>query len=777
MTSQKATITGYLIFVLLMITSTTYSQKNIHSIIPEPVSYVSGKGHFILNGETTIQMSSSSKELSKLADYLNERLLITKVSVKNNPSVNSASGNVILLDLNNTDKVGEEGYLLTVNKKLITVRANTGKGIFYGIQTLIQLLPPEIETISTQNTVKKWEVPVCTILDYPRFQYRGMHLDVGRHLFPVEFIKKYIDLLAAYKINNFHWHLTEDQGWRLEIKKYPLLTEIGAWRKSSPIGRNVSDDNQAYGGFYTQAEAREIVAYAARRYVNVIPEIEMPGHAMAALAAYPQLSCTGGPFEVYTKWGVTDDIFCAGKEETFLFLEDVLNEVMNIFPSKYIHIGGDEAPKTRWESCSLCQKRMQDEHLKNAHELQNYFITRIEKFLNSNGRQIIGWDEILEGGLAPGATVMSWRGTDGGIAAAKLKHDVIMTPGSHCYFDHYQGNPATEPLAIGGFNTLQNVYSFEPVPGELTSEESKYIIGSQGNVWTEYMLNSSQVEYMAFPRALALAEVNWSARSNRNWDNFSSKMNKHFERLEKMQVNFSKSSNDILISTAIDPETNQTKVLLECSNKSGQIFYSIGNTSFKKYKKPFLVNKTSVVKAFLKLNKKPVGNETERIIYVHDGFGKTPVMNTQYNYKYAASGPFTLTDGLRAHPRSLKSDWLGFLGNNAEFIIDLGLQLEIKNINIGFLHNPSNWIYLPTGVEIELSTDGITYEPANGMRPELLTMREPITVDYTMVQINSTARYIKITAKNRGICPDDQPGSGNKAWLFMDEVMINSLAE
>jgi len=775
--SINSNLRYFLATALLLSLTFSYGQKSRHNIIPNPVNYEAGKGYFKVTASTMIVISPNSKELSKIADLLNEKLRIERNTSNSNSKTTSQRHNTITLKLSASNELGNEGYKLMVDKKAITITANTGKGVFYGVQTLLQLLPAEIEEADPTGGPTKWKVPACSIVDYPRFEYRGMHLDVCRHLFPVDFIKKYIDLLATYKINNFHWHLTDDQGWRLEIKKYPLLTEIGSQRSSTPIGRNTRDDNTAYGGFYTQAEAIEIVDYAAKRYVNIIPEIEMPGHAVAALASYPALSCTGGPFEVLTKWGVSENIFCAGNENVYNFLEDVLSEVMDIFPSRYIHIGGDEAPKTRWEACPLCQQKIRDESLKDAQELQSYFIRRIEKFLNQNGRQIIGWDEILEGGLAPGATVMSWRGTEGGITAARMGHDVIMTPGTPCYFDHYQGPPAAEPLAIGGYNPLISVYNFEPIPPELDSIEASHILGSQGNLWTEYIPTSEQLEYMAFPRALALAEVNWSSRENRNWGDFSTRLNHHFDRLRKRNVNFSESSYNVDISTVYDSSSNEWLVKLSTDIPDARIRYSAESKENsdlnEKYHQPFLLTETANIKAELEINGERSGKTSERTVYIHDGFGKMPLLNTQYNYRYSAKGPSTLTDGQRASPLALHADWLGFLGNDADLVIDLGKEIEIRNINIGYLFNPANWIFLPTETTITLSTDGINYTPAEGMRPDLLTMREPVTINYTQVQINTVARYIRIVAKNRGICPQDHPGNGNKAWLFLDEVLIN----
>jgi hexosaminidase len=368
-----------------------------------------------------------------------------------------------------------------------------------------------------------------------------MHLDVCRHFFPVSFVKKYIDLLAIHKMNYFHWHLTEDQGWRIEIKKYPLLTQTGAWRSGSMIGKYSDQkyDSVRYGGFYTQDEIRDIVKYASERHITVIPEIEMPGHALAALAAYPQFSCKGGPFEVARGWGVFDDVYCT-REETFRFLFNVLDEVIELFPGPYIHIGGDECPKTRWKSCDSCQSRMREEGIKDEHELQSWFIQRIERYVNEKGKKIIGWDEILEGGLAPNATVMSWRGTEGGIMAANQNHNVVMTPGTHCYFDHYQGNPEKEPLAIGGFTNLEKVFSFNPLPAGLPADKAEYILGAQANVWTEYILTESHIEYMVLPRMTALSQVLWSGDKKGSFENFEKGIYLFMEALKKQGYNYRK---------------------------------------------------------------------------------------------------------------------------------------------------------------------------------------------------------------------------------------------
>ncbi len=515
------------------------------NLVPLPEKVEQYAGNFILGPETKILYAAGNEELQSIALFLSEligpatgyalEVSETDMGKRSNYSI------TLLLDPETIEH--DEGYSLSVESKSVLITGRAPAGVFYGIQTLRQLLPEQVEMENTVEGVE-WIAPCVEILDKPRFPYRGLHLDVGRHFFPASFIKRYIDLMALHKMNYFHWHLTEDQGWRIEINKYPKLTEVGAYRDETLVGharqRPQEYDGERYGGFYTQEEIKEVVEYAAQHYITVIPEIEMPGHSQAALAAYPELGCTGGPYEVATRWGVYGEVFCAGNEQTFEFLENVLLEVIELFPGQYIHIGGDECPKVRWEECEKCQARIKEEGLADEHELQSYFIRRIEEFLIAHDRKLIGWDEILEGGLAPEATVMSWRGTEGGIAAAKEHHDVIMTPTSHCYLDYYQGDRETEPLAIGGYLSLDTVYSYEPVPEGLTEEEAKFILGTQGNVWTEYMETPEHVEYMVYPRACALAEIGWTPKRNKNFENFLDRMEGHYKRLQTMNVNIRK---------------------------------------------------------------------------------------------------------------------------------------------------------------------------------------------------------------------------------------------
>ncbi|AEI50237.1 Beta-N-acetylhexosaminidase [Runella slithyformis DSM 19594] len=528
----------FLFSFLFWAISPVFSQ-NFYPILPKPLVLEPKEGTFILPPNPVIAVAGTDPVLRRLAEELAHRIGTaagkdTKVFAGNfrvRDGINFVTGK--------DAKLGEEGYLLEITPKRIVITAEQPKGFFYGLQSLLQLMPAEIYgSVRAENI--PWSIPCCYIEDRPRYAYRGLMLDVGRHLYPVSFIKKFIELIALHKMNVFHWHLTDDQGWRIEIKKYPKLTQIGSQRKETMWG-HYSDqkyDGKPYGGFYTQEEIREVVNFAREHFVTVIPEIEMPGHASAALAAYPEFGNNPDKlYQVGTKWGVHEDVF-APREETFRFLEDILTEVIDLFPGQYIHIGGDECPKNQWKESRFCQELIRKEGLRDEYGLQSYFIRRIDRFITSKGRKIIGWDEILEGGISPNATIMSWQGTEGGIAAAKQHHEAIMTPGNFCYLDHYQADANTQPIAIGGLTTLEEAYSYNPTPAELTPEEAKHILGVQGNVWTEYMPSSEYVEYMTFPRAIALAEVGWTLPSHKNIDDFKKRLNIHKKRLEYWNVNY-----------------------------------------------------------------------------------------------------------------------------------------------------------------------------------------------------------------------------------------------
>lgn len=610
---KKSFLTLSIIFLMLTsISAKTAVTSNSYKIVPFPQQLIPSKGSFTINKNTVVVIDKNNKEEVLNANYFVEQLKnSTGISLQIAYKAQKKSG---VIRFKTNKNIAKEGYALKITTKTIDVEASTATGCFYAIQTMFQLMPAQIYS-NDLIPIAKINIPCADINDEPRFQYRGVHLDVGRHFFPVSFLKKYIDALAIHKINNFHWHLTEDQGWRIEIKKYPKLTEIGSVRERTLIGhyREFTPqrfDSIPYGGFYTQQQAREIVAYAAARHINVIPEIEIPGHAMAALAAYPELSCRQKPIKVADKWGIFEDVFCT-RDTVFHFLENVLTEIVDIFPSQYIHIGGDECPKARWKECPDCQARIKELGLTNEHELQSYFIQRMEKFLNSKGRKIIGWDEILEGGLAPNATVMSWRGTKGGIQAAKEHHDVIMTPGTHCYFDHYQFNPEFEPTAIGGYTPLNKVYEYEPIPQELTADERKYILGTQANVWSEYLATEKKVEYMAFPRVSAISEVQWTQPENKNLNRFMSYIPTEFERYKALKIQPAEVYYNIGYQ-AKSIGVDSLEISLSTDNTSGEIYYSLDGSTpdqkAKKYSEPIIITTKTIVKAQAFEKNKEIGN-------------------------------------------------------------------------------------------------------------------------------------------------------------------------
>ena len=527
----------FLLVVALSVHGSAQNPQQTLSIVPRPAQVRLQSGHFALSKSTVIVADQSNDRATAVASSLAGRLrAATGYPLKMKDVKGAPKSDAIVLALGADASFAREGYQIDVSTSRVRLTASEWPGLLYAAESFLQMLPPEAYC-SEPKTRVSWRVPCAVVKDAPRFTWRGMHLDVSRHFFPKEFIYTYIDMLAMHKLNVFHWHLVDDQGWRLEIKKYPRLTEVGAWRVDREDqwwnARQAQQEGEkaTYGGFYTQDDVRSIVAYAASKNITVVPEIEMPAHVTSALAAYPQFSCTGGPFTVPPGgvWPLTD-IYCAGNDSTFIFLEEVLAEVIDLFPSTYIHIGGDEATKTEWEECDKCQDRIDAEGLADEAELQSYFVRRIEKYLISKGRRLIGWDEILEGGLAPEATVMSWRGVAGGIEAARSGHDAVMTPTSYCYFDYYQGRQDLEPLAIGGYVPLSMVYSYEPVPESLTQEEAKHILGAQANLWTEFIPTPEHAQYMTLPRMAAIAEVAWSPKEGKEWTDFARRIGQQIRR-------------------------------------------------------------------------------------------------------------------------------------------------------------------------------------------------------------------------------------------------------
>jgi len=757
----------------------------ILNVVPKPVKTKILQGSFEFRKSLEIACPSGNHELIQVA-----RLFADRVHNAGGPSLeisgqtNDSKKKPGIILAVSEGQLPAEGYHLSVKPDHILITGGSSAGVFYGIQTLLQLMPPEVFGDGTKAGNVKWVIPCVDIKDQPRYAYRGMHLDVSRHFFPKEFVKRYIDMLSMYKLNTFHWHLTDDNGWRIEIKKYPKLMQIGAWHvdhEDLPWTERPAQkpgERANYGGYYTQDEIKEIVAYAKERYVTIIPEIEMPAHSVEVLAAYPQLSCTGGPFTVPpgTYWP-NSDILCAGNDSTFTFIQDVLSEVIDLFPSQYIHIGGDEADKTQWKACPKCQARIKAEGLKDEKELQSYFIKRIEKFLVSKNRKMLGWDEILEGGLAPEATVMSWRGVDGGISAAKLGHDVVMTPTSFCYFDYYQANPKTEPKAIGGMTTLKKVYSFEPTPKELTRDQAKHILGAQANLWSEYIPTTSHAEHMLMPRMLALAEVVWTPKSMKDWKDFRARITGQFKILENMHVNYSKGSFKVSVSTSFDRKLNSLQCNLESEQPDYPIHYTLdGNNPVPQspvYSGPFPINNNCYIKAGIFIDDKAEDSFTESPVIYHHAIGKKIKYLQPYSYRYTGGGEDALINGLRGSSDHRDGCWQGFLGNDMEVVIDLGKTEPIRSVNLTFLQNSASWIFLPDSVIYSLSSNGKKYHSINENGNKVTKKTDhPIIQEFSQIFPETPARFIRIRAKNAGVCPPWHEGAGQACWMFADEIVV-----
>ena len=718
--------TFLLIWLLFACSEPKIQQVNL---IPKPQSITLNEGLFLLGTGTGINVDSAFLVDAK---YLKN---LIKLPLK---------GNTNSIILKQREGLAEEEFFMNISVKELKIEATTSAGIMRGIQTLRQLLP-----ITNGRIVTK--IPCLKIHDFPRFSWRGMLLDCCRHFMKKEFVMRYIDLLAYHKMNVLHWHLTEDQGWRIEIDKYPRLTEVGSFRTEK--------DGSKYGGFYTKEEIKEILAYAKKRHITVVPEIEFPGHSAAAIASYPHLSCTGDSIKVGTEWGVYKDIYCAGNDTVFGFMEDVLTEVMELFPSKYIHIGGDEAPKYRWENCRKCQQRIKEEKLYDEHELQSYFITRIEKFLNENGRQLIGWDEILEGGLAPSATVQSWRGEEGGIAAAKSGHDAIMSPTSHCYFDY--GLDATD---------LKEVYHYEPIPAELTLEETKHILGGECNMWSE-RAPQELVDSKVFPRILAMSEVLWSA-SEKDYENFYSRVQKHYTKLDALGVNYGFES--VPITSTVVFNADSFSVSLFKGSPGINLEYNLNNGAWQDYTTPFGVNATTTLHARAFKNEKPYGDLEQELIK-HIGTGKKVQYTIPYNRHYKGTGDYNLTDGLLGSIENFRDGYYqGFSGTDMEVIIDLDKIITFSEIKTTFFQYYLSWIVLPTSVSYSVSDDGENFNKIETIENEVSLMQEgKFKHDFVWEAKKRRGRYIKVSAKNVGKLPEKHPAAGSDAWIFIDEIIIN----
>ena len=717
-----------LICILFACSNTEIKEVNL---IPKPQSITVNEGVFSLGFSTGLITDSAFIDE---ANYLKELLNLSFKGKKN------------IIRLSQIEGLKDEEYQLEITKEQLNLSASSNVGLMRGIQTLRQLLPAGYED---KGVVAK--IPCLIIHDFPRFSWRGMLLDCCRHFMDKEFVMRYIDLLAYHKMNILHWHLTEDQGWRIEIEKYPKLTEIGAWRTEK--------NGEKYGGFYTKEDIKEILAYAKTRHITVVPEIEFPGHSVAAIASYPYLSCTGASINVGTEWGVYKDIYCAGNDTVFAFMEGVLTEVMELFPSKYIHIGGDEAPKYRWEHCRKCQQRITEEGLHDAHELQSYFITRIEKFFNENGRQLIGWDEILEGGLAPSATVQSWRGEDGGIAAAKSGHDAIMSPTSHCYFDY--DLDATD---------LKEVYHYEPIPAELTAKEAKHILGGECNMWSE-RAPQELVDSKVFPRILAMSEVLWSS-SEKDYNNFYSRVQKHYPKLDALGVTYGFES--VPITSTVVFNADSFAISLFKGSPDMHLEYQLNNGYWQAYTTPFGVNSTSTLKARGFKNEKPYG-EFEQELIKHKASGKKVTYTIPYSRNYKGTGDNNLTDGLLGSTENFRDGYYqGFSGTDMEVMIDLGQNTTFSNIETTFFQYYLSWIVLPTSVSYSISDDGENFKEITNIPNKIPLMKDgKFKHIFSFENETIKAKYIKISAKTVGKLPQEHPAAGSDAWIFVDEIIIN----
>ena len=753
---------------------------NNTSIVPKPTKMVPGIGNTDVALIEKILVSTNDESEIKIARMIQK--LLSPVKDLSIEMSQSKTPNSIFVVLNDESDLTNEGYSLAIGDgNTIELRASSYSGLFYGYQSLRQLCGPELEI---GNIPKTSFIPNVDILDAPTFGYRGMHLDVSRHFFDIDFIKTYIDMIALHKMNVFHWHLTDDNGWRIEIDRYPLLAERSAWRvdrtnepwkEQSPVN---GKEKATYGGYYTKEEIREVVEYAASKNIVVIPEIEMPGHTSEVFAAYPELSCKGSliPVNPGSYWPNVD-IFCAGKDEVFEFLENVLDEVMELFPGPYIHIGGDEADKLHWRTCQKCQKRIQNEGLADEHELQSWFIKRIEKFIISNDKKLLGWDEILEGGLAKTATVMSWRGMKGGIESAKAGHDVIMCPTSHCYFDYYQANPETSPAAFGGYTTLKKVYSFNPIPNELSDPEKKRILGGQGNLWTEYVQTPKRAQYRVLPRMSALSEVLWSGPGSNTYDDFYHRLNSLEDRFDVLGWNYAPGS--YIVSINVDPSSNnqEHRITLSSEKPGETIRFTLDGSEptneSKLYGSPIVINGRTMIKAALFINNEQKGKTSEKIVHFSKAIGKRVKYNTIYKARYSGSGPLTLVDGLTGSIAHNDNYWQGWQKENMDVTIDLLNVEKISKVSIGFLESHGSWIFLPTLAIVSFSNDGESFNQKVEIKiDDGIRSGSANRIELESQDLNLSARFIRVEAVNRGVCPDWHPGAGGKTWIFSDEIVI-----
>ena len=765
--------------VLLCLTACHTLQKEVVftendlTIIPQPQSMVLGKGYFQFTQETIFVIAPAL--MPARLPFLNQferasgfKFAIQKAAILTNS---------VVID---TDKsLPKEGYTLEVTPQQISIKAADYNGALYALQTLRQLLPNEVE--STKLVKRDWLVPAVTITDAPQYQWRGLMLDVSRHFFPKEYILKTLDRMAMLKLNTFHFHLVDNEGWRIEIKKYPKLTEVGAWRvdqedklwdertpNTANAFANPTTAPKKYGGFYTQEDIKEIVAYASARGITVIPEIEMPAHAMSAIAAYPELSCHKRPIGVPSGavWPITD-IYCAGQEETFDFIEEVLTEVLALFPSQYIHIGGDEATHTEWEHCPKCQLRMKEHQLKNVHQLQSYFIKRIDDFLTSKGRTLVGWDEIMDGGLAKNAVVMNWRGIEVGKKALAQGNPIVLT--SDCYIDNYQGLPDYEPQANGGYLPLKKLYNYNLEKEALAdaSVEKNKVLGTQANLWAEHVGSTEHSEYMLFPRLLALAEISWTNDKLKDWDSFMRRTQHFMQRMDVMGIHYARSVYQVV--PTVENKEGNIYLKLECEVPNADIRYALGDTPIEKgekYTAPIAIKATTTYKAAV-FSANATNTITSGQITFHKAIGKPVSYSPLYHKSYQGQGEGTLTNVIRGTKNFHDGQWLGWLGDDVTLTLDLGETTQVSEVRIGAMDAQSSGIYFPERLTVALSADGKNYREVAAQEEPCTIKGKPSLKDFVLKFAPQSTRYLQIQLKNV-----KTPPKGGDAWLFIDEILV-----
>jgi len=730
-----------LIIISLSLFACRHKEKEHSTIIPQVQEIQHSASYFDLSNfqiyadeNSFVTAELLSLELEKI-DYKLDSILSFQEPIEAK-SIN------LLIDTSLNDN--SEYYELRIKKDFILIKGASHEGLIHGIYSLLQLIP-------RSSGIDDSKLACLSIKDYPKFKWRGMLLDCCRHFMDVDFVKRYIDLLAYHKMNVLHWHLTEDQGWRIEIQQYPKLTEIGAWRTEK--------DGSIYGGFYTHEQIKEVIAYASQRGITVIPEIELPGHSLAALAAYPEYSCTGGPFEVERDWGVFKDIYCAGNDSTFTFLENILDEVIKLFPSEYIHIGGDEAPKFRWENCAKCQKRIATEGLHDEHELQSYFIQRIENYINSKGKKLIGWDEILEGGLAKGATVQSWRGFEGAAEAAKTGHDAIVSPTSHAYFDY--GLEVTD---------LEKVYAFNPIPEGLTDEEAEHIIGGECNMWTERAAQNT-IDSKVFPRILAMSEVLWTYSAARNYDAFYDRVQNHYKRLDQLGVEYGLETTPVHFNS--EYKDGKFSITLKPGTKDLDIHYQINESEVFQYDSTFTVSGTNHIKAWATKGDKLYGEAFEIDLYQHKGLEATISGLNEYYNGYSGGGDNCIANGLRGTTNFRDGRWQGYSGLDFTATLSFDEVQKVDSVLSSFYQYNLSWIFMPKRITVYTSTDGESYYNRAELETKISDRAEgEFFGEFVMTFPEVEAKYIKIKAENYGKCPDWHPAAGSDTWLFVDEVRV-----